>query len=453
MMCALMYEMEKACFPLLVSWRLYAFQVTLTSKQWWAKLTEEQRQHFHSISQQAASVYERKQEEACQSLQQKIAGLQQKLQAESSKRQSAEALHATAVEQLVSQSAAVTGEMVSRYATATKELISKHATDMEVMVSKNATALEKLASQHHVAWHATAMKQLESQHAAEANKQESMPARHSSDSKLFKYSVRGLSGHPFSGSIPRSVFEAEPNSALAQMYNGEWEHTKDAEGRAIVNSDPANWPLILNWLSFGSIPSSPSESLLAECRYWQLDKLLAAIDARNNIDICTTRADNHSLTVQRAPVGAKDGFIINGLLHDLPKKLSTAGSSGLHPCILFTLAGREWKLEMNNEHFKLTLITGPSLTTNHWKTKWGSGSLAVTKWTSAAVLFPPSRGRWFDWRAGEMKRILHPCMLSVDGSLQLEMTLAFKDDNSDQASPARVVACLRSSAVQMDACH
>ena len=55
---------------------------------------------------------------------------------------------------------------------------------------------------------------------------------------------------------------------------------KDEEGRTVVNSDPANWPLILNWLSFGTVPSDPSDSLLSECNYWQLEKLLAAINAK-----------------------------------------------------------------------------------------------------------------------------------------------------------------------------
>ena len=47
--------------------------------------------------------------------------------------------------------------------------------------------------------------------------------------------------------------------------------------RAIVNSDPAHWALILNWLSFGAVPQKPSPDFEAECRYWQLENLLEAL--------------------------------------------------------------------------------------------------------------------------------------------------------------------------------
>ncbi len=105
----------------------------------------------------------------------------------------------------------------------------------------------------------------------------------SNGSKLFKFSVRGCCATSgLSGSVPHSIFLAEPASALAQAYSGQWDYAKDEEGRAVVNSDPDNWPIILNWLSFGTVPTNPTESLLSECRYWHLDRLLAAIDARSS---------------------------------------------------------------------------------------------------------------------------------------------------------------------------
>ena len=207
------------------------------------------------------------------------------------------------------------------------------------------------------------------------------------------------------------------------------------EGQAIVNSDPANWPLILNWLSFGTVPSNPSESLLSECRYWQLDKLLAAIDARKGIDTGISQADaeSHCLSIKRASVNGNDGFTVSGLVHNLPKRLSTVDSSAPHVCISFTVAGLEWRLLVNNdEAFSLALLTGPPLTYSVWNTTWGSGPLAVKRLDDSAELFEPSIPLEFDWDAGELKRILHSSTLSLEGSLQLTMTLTFKKDLLDQ---------------------
>ena len=100
------------------------------------------------------------------------------------------------------------------------------------------------------------------------------------DSKMFSFSVRGCSGPQLSGCLPKEIFQAEPNSALANMYNGNWECAKDSKGRAIVNSSPINWPIIVDWLSFGTIPCNPPDGLVSECRYWQLEGLLRALDAQ-----------------------------------------------------------------------------------------------------------------------------------------------------------------------------
>ena len=45
---------------------------------------------------------------------------------------------------------------------------------------------------------------------------------------------------------------------MNKTYNGEWAYAMDEKGRALINSDPANWPYIVNWLSFGPVPPSPT---------------------------------------------------------------------------------------------------------------------------------------------------------------------------------------------------
>lgn len=64
-------------------------------------------------------------------------------------------------------------------------------------------------------------------------------------SKQFRFVIRGYKGNQASGSVPMRIFDAEPDSALAQAYGGQWSHDWDAEGRAVVNSNPAHWPMIL----------------------------------------------------------------------------------------------------------------------------------------------------------------------------------------------------------------
>ena len=178
---------------------------------------------------------EREKEQACQRLHREIAQLRKALEVERIQQQAAEASHAAMVQDLVSQ----------------------HASATEMLVSQHATAVEELKSQH-----ATAVEELKSQHALEASNWESALARHASDSNQIKFAVRGMRNHPSSFSVPRSIFQAEPDSALACCYGGDWEIAKDDEGWVFVNSDPANWLLILNWLSFGTVPSNPSKACL-----------------------------------------------------------------------------------------------------------------------------------------------------------------------------------------------
>ena len=347
--------------------------MTLTSKLWRPELTQAHKVFLDSISQEAEAVLQKEKEEACQSLHQQIAQLQQTLEAESTK----------------------------------------------LRVAK--------------AQHAVAMRKQASRHAKEAKEWETMLIRHSSDSKLFKFAVRGLSGNPFSGSVPRSIFAAEPDSALAQIYDGEWEYAKDEEGCAIVHSDPANWPLILNWLSFGTVPSTPSESLLSECRYWQLDRLLAAIDAKENTDTGITQevAGSHRLNIKRMTVAGNDGFTISGQIFDFPERFASATASKAqsvklpYPSLRFAAAGRKWKMEIKEAGFSVSLLTLPLLTTSMWEVILGSGPLAVKK--SYAHALPFQWARTLQWNAGELNRILQPRTLSVEGSLQLTMTLAFED--------------------------
>ncbi len=94
------------------------------------------------------------------------------------------------------------------------------------LMSLHSEALDEQSAQHEAA-----LAELRLQHAADAEEWERALARRNSNSRLFRYTVRG-SGH--SGSVPLSIFQAEPDSVLAHMYAGEWDYTQDESGQAVL---------------------------------------------------------------------------------------------------------------------------------------------------------------------------------------------------------------------------
>lgn len=154
---------------------------------------------------------------------------------------------------------------------------------------------------------------------------------------------------------------------LARMYNGEWEYAKDNRGRALVNSDHHHWPLILNWLSFGAAPdpSCVSPAFLAECRYWQLDKLLEQLDAAKP---STTHAVAHVETRKLTKNGFHDftlssldgdqqrGFILEGHFCNFLERREAASVR-----IDFEAYGSEWRcsFRLSTGRLAFSLLRGP----------------------------------------------------------------------------------------------
>ena len=165
------------------------------------------------------------------------------------------------------------------------------------------------------------------EHEAAIAEAEAMQARRISDSKQFTFIVRGCKGELASGSVPRQVFQAEPNSALAHIYNGEWEYAQDREGRALVNSNPLHWPLILDWLSFGAIPEHPSKAFISECTFWQLDKLIAAMQPQQGAEgslIEATGKEGYRFSVSKTIMGGKHGFTLKGTIYNFAQRFQHA---------------------------------------------------------------------------------------------------------------------------------
>ncbi|KAK9847001.1 hypothetical protein WJX84_005636 [Apatococcus fuscideae] len=77
------------------------------------------------------------------------------------------------------------------------------------------------------------------QHSTAPHPSTQKPHQDAMGSKQFRFVIRGYKGNQASGSVPMRIFDAEPDSALAQAYGGQWSHDRDADGWAVVNSNPA----------------------------------------------------------------------------------------------------------------------------------------------------------------------------------------------------------------------
>ncbi len=275
------------------------------------------------------------------------------------------------------------------------------------------------------------------QHAAAMAEAADMSARRTSDTKQFAFVVRGSHG----GSVPCQIFEAEPDSVLNRMYNGEWQYAVDDTGHAMVNSNPTHWPLILDWLSFGSLPSQPTREFLAECEYWQLQRLLAALDAREQAadakkGIFKVKGQ-HSFKVDSLPVG---GFSLKGCFSNFQGRYRAG-----EVCeVRFSAWGQSWTFSVSCDSCSLNhdgpellipslyleLVVGPSTHSHHV--------------TSFGGLY--SDGVEAGWNEPERSYLLSWECLEMDGSLsvllamhrlraannQIAMPLPDSDDDEDE---------------------
>ena len=198
-----------------------------------------------------------------------------------------------------------------------------------------------------------------------------MKQRRQADSNQFHYSVRGIQKAGMSGCVPRQIFEAEPESMLNRFYNGEWEHAGDKYGRAVINSDPAHWPLILNWLSFGAVPPRPSPAFIAECKYWQLTNLLDAIEqsaAAAGAQSMTVDLDGeHRFTVSRIIKDGRAGFWLAGVIHGFPARLDSDGAIHME----FQAYGQDWYMLVSKMGLYVQLMSPPPPKSYHVEIGFG----------------------------------------------------------------------------------
>ncbi|KAK9819147.1 hypothetical protein WJX74_011098 [Apatococcus lobatus] len=251
----------------------------------------------------------------------------------------------------------------------------EHATVRATMASSHRDKVRQLADSAQAetsaavarinAMHAQQVADLKHKHAAALAEAQQAAQKRTASGKQFTYAVRGSSEPHLRGSVPRCIFDAEPGSMIARMYNGEWEYPKDEHGRALVNSNPAHWQLIVDWLSFSTVPASPSPEFIQECRFWQLTNLLAVIDPAPepeppqptaDVDhladtMVLSKPDICDLTIRCDSQGCRARFTAEGYLHNFCDRHN--GTSG-DDDIVFKVFGQTWILRMRHHMMRLT---------------------------------------------------------------------------------------------------
>ena len=227
---------------------------------------------------------------------------------------------------------------------------------LQAQHNQHEAVLQQLQDQHEAQ-----LRQLSEQHEADMAVAPAMAASCNSSSDQFTYCVRGSRADSMQGSVPRSIFGAEPTSVLARMMNPEWQTARDDQGRALVNSDPSHWPLILNWLSFGALPdaSSVTSAFLAECRYWQLDNLLEQLEASKpptapaepDIEkLFFTEEHLHDFTVRGLDAANGRAFILEGHVCNFLERRATSSVR-----LEFRVYGALWRLSFRKSTAKVSL--------------------------------------------------------------------------------------------------
>lgn len=199
-----------------------------------------------------------------------------------------------------------------------------------------------------------------------------MTARRQRDSQQFKYTVRGHTTPDLSGSIPRQTFEAEPNSILNKMYNGDWAYATDEAGRACINSNPAHWPLILDWLSFGNLPETASEGFLAECKYWQLDNLLSQLQQRRAASAASPiimSTDEFELSLTNVRKRRRTGFLLQGKINNFINRFDKENRLEVD----FKAFGSSWRLLIDEDRAYLAMLSGPLAKATQIRIYFGEG--------------------------------------------------------------------------------
>ena len=267
---------------------------------------------------------------------------------------------------------------------------------------------------------------LQNQHAEDQKEWCTMLAQRKQNSDLSAFSVRGCEGPGLSGKVPRQIFQAEPHSALARIYDGTWQYSTDEQGRAIINSDPAHWPVIIRWLSFGTIPKDPTPEFISECEYWQLDRLLTAIVTQQS-SIVRAVPQLYDYKVSRSVIDDNVGFTLEGCICHFARRAANEDSdSNCSSIVRFNAAGRDWKLAIDQDELCLEMLHSRPLTSNLLEISLGPKSDSIDFEESDPCKLSSEDVVAWELTAGEMEALMHPKALLLNGSLQVRIRITFE---------------------------
>ena len=276
------------------------------------------------------------------------------------------------------------------------------------------------------------MADLTKQHDRKLGEMADHIAKRSTDSKHFKYSVRGSQDPALSGIVPAAIFEAEPDSVLNKTYNGEWEYGQDADGRAHVNSNPEHWPLILDWLSFGAVPSQPSPAFLAECKYWQLSRLVAKLEGVDRPQTLQIQPNGrHRLSLSHVTQGDdRAGFNLCGTIKDIDREEDFFS-------VTFNAFGQEWELFLDKQGATILPQTGNERLSTDVEISFGrdpfkylavKGCFDLKRGLGGdhAAWLPPTQGH-LPWLTPEraFKALQSEPFMDLDGKLLISVDVLF----------------------------
>ena len=260
------------------------------------------------------------------------------------------------------------------------------------------------------------------------------PVMRECNQRQLSFTVRGHETVELSGIVPCQIFEAEPDSILNKTYNGEWQYAKDAKGRACINSDPTHWPLILRWLSYGAMPSSPlcTSDFIAECNFWQLDNLLARIEQVHTSEeqqqpavVIEADTDQQSSKVTQISKDRRIGFKMEGKIHNFIQQFASSQNVELQ----FAAYGAFWTFVVKEQGAYLSLVAGPRVQASDFSVSFGEGqgSWELCAATGADLEFAVGTGGMGKTWLGvdNVENLQHYPYVDLHGSLLVTINMLF----------------------------
>ena len=206
----------------------------------------------------------------------------------------------------------------------------------------------------------------------------------------------------------------------------------DEQGRALVNSDPAHWPCIVSWLSFGTVPESPSQALISKCKNWQLDKLLAAMQTQSNAPEKAVAspveethvhavAGSHHLEISKIIIAGNPGFKAKGRICRFQQRLYKAKDETSAFKVGFSAAGRDWYIRFDQQKTALLMPGGSPVAISLFQITCGTSKNAWSMVSKDRSILS-NRGIGFN---SDAEILLHPKMVNADSSMPVELILTF----------------------------